>query len=364
MIYQPWSYTTRTLVAIVAAMGLVWLVVVASPLIQSLIVAGLLAYLLDPIVNLVLRWVRLRRIWAARLVYTLFLLILFSIPAILSALAFIQFDRIKDDFFAAVEQLQLWMAQPIMLLGLSIEPLALLDDLGQASSTALAVIPTSGALDTLANITTNLIWVVTALVSFYYFLTDGPKIKPWLVGLMAPNYRAEFHILLDEIDGAWRVFLRAQLIIFIIFVALLGVGMFLVVWLYRTRLLPLSPIGLILMLILVYALVQQVDNFIVRPYFFSEQMNLHPGLVFVSLMGALALSGVLGVIMIIPLIATLKIIGRYVHRRMLGLSPFPHIALPTSPPEEVASPPPDEVTTAPPPPMRPKTVRLTEHGPQ
>jgi predicted PurR-regulated permease PerM len=348
----------------VAATGLIWLVVVASPLIQSLIVAGLLAYLLDPVVNLVGRWARLGRIWAARWVYTLFLLILFSIPAILSTLAFIQFDRIKADFFAAVEQLQLWMAQPIVLLGLSLEPLALLDNLGQASSTALAVIPTSGALDTLANITTNLIWAVTALVSFYYFLTDGPKIKPWLVGLMAPGYRDEFRILLDEIDGAWRVFLRAQLIIFFIFVALLGSGMFLVVWLYRTRLLPLSPIGLILMLVLVYALVQQVDNFIVRPYFFSEQMNLHPGLVFVSLMGALALSGVLGVILIIPLIATLKIIGRYVHRRVLGLPPFPHIALPASPHEEVTPPPTDEAQVTPQLPVRPKTIPVTEHRPQ
>lgn len=361
MIYQPWSYTTRTLVAIVVALGLVWFIVLASPLIQSLIVAGLLAYLLDPVTNLLMRWTRLRRVWAARSTYILFLLLLFSIPAILSALAFIQFDRWKVDFMAAVEQLQLWLVRPIVLFGLRIEPpLALLDDLGRAGSSALALIPTSGALGALANITTNVIWTITALVSLYYFLIDGPRIKLWLVELMAPGYQAEFRVLLDEIDGAWRVFLRAQFIIFIIFMVLLGGGMFLVVWLYRIGLLPLSPIGLIIMLILVYALVQQVDNFIVRPYFFSEQMNLHPGVVFVGLMGALALSGVLGVILIIPLIATFKIVGRYVHRHILGLPPFPHITLPASPHEEAASPIPGENKTVPPPSVRAQAMPVTE----
>jgi predicted PurR-regulated permease PerM len=255
------------------------------------------------------------------------------------------------------------MAQPIVLFGIRIEPpLALLNDLGQASSSALAIIPTSGALGALANITTNLLWTITALVSLYYFLIDGPRIKPWLVGLMASGYQAEFRILLDEIDVAWRVFLRAQLIIFIIFVALLGGGMFLVVWFYRIGLLPLSPIGLIVMLILVYTLVQQVDNFIVRPYFFSEQMNLHPGVVFVGLMGALALSGVLGVILIIPLIATFKIVGRYVHRHILGLPPFPHITLPDSSHEEATPPIPGESKVVPPPPpvVRTKTMPVTE----
>jgi len=103
--------------------------------------------------------------------------------------------------------------------------------------------------------------------------------------------------------------------------------MFLTVWLYRIGLLPLSPVGLVVLLVLVYTLVQQIDNVWLRPYFLGESLKLHPGVVFIGLIGGLALGGVIGVIIAVPLIATLKIVGRYAHCRLLGLPPWPHLEL-------------------------------------
>ncbi len=322
---EQWSRPTRFLILIAGTILFIWLISATGPLLASLTISALLAYLLVPLVDLLTRRTRLSRLWAARLVYILLLLILGGIPTALSTVALTQFDNFQTDFLAAAAQLRVWLIQPIVLLGFQFQPLALLDNLEQVSGNALTTI-SGGALDALSRVTTNLLWALTVLVSLYYFLVDGPKIKPWLIDIFPTKYQTEVRLLLNEIDEVWRIFLRAQLIIFFIFFALLGSGLFLVVWLYRSELLPLSPVGLILLLVIVYAIVQQIDNFLVRPYFFGQSLKLHPGLILVGLIGGLAFGGVLGVIIVIPCIATAKILGYYVHCRLLGKSPWPHLA--------------------------------------
>jgi len=68
--------------------------------------------------------------------------------------------------------------------------------------------------------------------------------------------------------------------------------------------------------------VQQVDNLWLRPQFLGKQLRLHPGIVFVGLIGALALSGVLGALVVVPIMATAKVVGQYVHLKLLGLDPW------------------------------------------
>jgi len=317
-----WSPTTRILVVAVILLGLVWLAVMASPLLNALVISALLAYLLDPVVRLLTRRTRLKRSLVAVFVYLLFLLVLASIPATLGAVAVDQFRRLEADFAAAVDALGQWLFQPIDVLGYQLYPQTLLNNLEQFASDALTALP-SGSLDVLSDVTTNLLWGLVILVSLYYFLKDGLRIKPWLVGFAPDEYQAEMRRLLDEVDKVWGVFLRVQLLIFVVLATLMAAGTFLVIWLFRTGLLELSPFGLILLLILIYAAVQQVDNLWLRPQLMGKQLRLHPGLVFVGLLGALSLSGVLGAIVVVPCMATVKVVGRYVHRKLLGLAPWP-----------------------------------------
>ena len=265
---------------------------------------------------------RLDRTWSARIVYGGLLILIIGMSALLSTVAYNQYANLEADFLEAVAQIQEWLTQPIIILGVQMQPLAIIDNVVQQGSSALSTVP-GGAFTALLGVSTNLLWALTILVTFYYFLVDGPQIKPWLVDLFPPDYQPELHILIDEIDVLWRLFLRAQLIIFAIFFALLGGGIVLVIWLFRSGLLPLSPVGLVVLLLVVYAIVQNIDNVIVRPYFFGESLQLHPGVVFVGLIGGLVYGGVLGVIIVIPLIATAKIVGLYVRRRLMGLPPFP-----------------------------------------
>lgn len=298
--------------------GMVWLIISAMPLVEVLSISALLAYLLNPVVNFIMRRTRLNRTLATMVVYAALLLIVASLPATLGALAFGQFRNFRLNLNEAIREIQIWVSQPIYILGFRLSPQSLVDNITQAIGRALTVIP-GGSLNVLAGITTNLLWGIVIVISLYYFLKDGPKIKPWLVSLLPHAYQPDGARLLDELDEVWRVFLRVQLFIFFVLAVLLALGSFGVVLLYQAGLIPFSWIGLIIVLIIVYALVQQVDNLWLRPQLMGQRLRLHPAVVFVGLIGALALSGVLGAIVVVPMIASLKVIGRYLHRKILGL---------------------------------------------
>ncbi len=317
-----WPPTTRILVIAIILVGAIWLAVVASPLLEALVISALLAYLLDPVVGLLMRRARLNRPLAAGCVYVLFLLILAGIPTALGVVTVGQFHRLETEFVAAIDALKRWLFRPVTVLGYQLRPRVLLDNLEQSANSALAALP-GGSFGILSDVTTNLLWGLVILVSLYYFLKDGPKIKPWLVGLAPADYQDEIQHLLDEIDNVWRIFLRVQLFIFVVLTVLIAMGTILVIWLFRAGLLPWSPFVFILLLVLVYTAAQQVDNLWLRPQLMGRQLRLHPAVVFVGLTGALALSGVLGTVIVVPCMATAKVVGRYLHRKLLGLPPWP-----------------------------------------
>lgn len=316
-----WSLTTRWVVAILVLISIVWLLAVALPLVEAIFIAALIAYLLDPIVRYLMRRTRMRRTLATILVYLIVLLIVLSLPTALGALAFGQFRNFSINLNEAIRELQNWLSQPVYFFGFRFAPQSLFNEVGQALGGVLTVIP-GGSFDIVSGLTTNILWGLVIFFSLYYFLKDGPKIKPWVVSLFPAAYQADAEKLTNEIDDVWSVFLRVQLLIFLIIAVLTVLGSLLVVGMYQAGLIPFSWIGLVVMLIIVYALVQQVDNLWLRPRLLGERLRLHPALVVVGLIGALALSGLLGALIVVPMIATGKIVGHYIQRKLLGLPPW------------------------------------------
>ena len=94
----------------------------------------------------------------------------------------------------------------------------------------------------------------------------------------------------------------------------MGVGTLLIVGLFRTGLLEWSPFGFILLLAVLYTLLQQLDNLWLRPRVLGRQLHLHPALVFVALVAGLTIGGLLGALVAVPLIATVRVVAKYLHR--------------------------------------------------
>ncbi len=319
---RQWSAASRLFILILLIAGGIWLASGIMPLLQAIGIAALLALLLNPLVNGLMRLTRLRRPLAATLIFLVVLALLIGLPVWMGSLAVAQITRLVADLSAAGAAIQEWLLQPIDILGYRLEPQAVLGDFENLLSDTLATLP-RGSLNVVSVVTTNLLWALTVVVTLYYLLKDGHKVKPWLASLAPEPYRPEFDRLLDEIDTIWGRFLRIQVGLFFLLTLLLAIGTGLVILLFRTGLIRLSPLGFILLLILVYTAIQQVDNLWLRPQFMSRHLRLHPAIVFVGLVGGLAFSGLVGAIVVVPAIATARVVGGYLHRRLLGLPPWP-----------------------------------------
>ena len=322
MTNTPWSYAKKVLAIVIVLSGIVWLALVFMPILSAVISAALLAYFFNPVIRLLIRRTRLSRPWAVGIVYAFFILVLFAIPSALGTVVVRQYYRFEAEFLIALTALEQWISQPIELLGYHFYPNVLLEKLTQFSGNALSTIP-EGSLNVLSGVTTNMLLLLVVFFSLYYFLKDGPKIKPWLVRLTPVTYQYDIQRLLDELDEVWGALLRVQLLLFAILALLMIGGTSLVVLLFTTGLLAFSPIVFVILLIVVYTAAQQVDNLWLRPQLLGRQMQMHPGLVFIGLIAGMMVGGVLGALLSMPLMATAKVVGRYIYCQLLDLPPWP-----------------------------------------
>ncbi len=322
MTNTPWSYAKKVLAIVIVLSGIVWLALVFMPILSAVISAALLAYLLNPVIRLLVRRTRLSRPWAVGIVYAFFILVLFAIPSALGTVVVRQYYRFEAEFLIALSALEQWISQPIELLGYHFYSHVLLEKLTQFSGNALSTLP-EGSLNLLSGVTTNMLWLLVAFFSLFYFLKDGPKIKPWLVRLTPVTYQYDIQRLLDELDEVWGALLRVQLLLFAILAFLMIGGTSLVVLLFTTGLLAFSPILFVRLSIVFYTAAQQVDKLLLRPQLLGRQMQMHPGLVFIGLIAGMMVGGVLGALLSMPLMATAKVVGRYIYCQLLDLPPWP-----------------------------------------
>jgi predicted PurR-regulated permease PerM len=234
-----WSTATRILVIVLVLAAVIWLTIIANPLLQAIGIAALLAYLMDPPVLWLVNRLHMKREWVASIVFALSLLIVIAIPVALGTVAYTQLRNLETDFFTAVDEIEAFLSGPISVAGYDIDPLEVVGNLPAMAGDMLSLLP-SGSFGVLSSVTTNLLYAAAVLVAYFYLLRDGPKIKPWLVNLCPPAYDEEVTRLLDEADRIWGKFLRIQLLIFIILAVLAGIGTLLVVMLFRTGLLNWS----------------------------------------------------------------------------------------------------------------------------
>lgn len=307
------SATPQSLWLLASLIGFIILVILTGPLWRSLLVAALVAYLLDPLIRRVESRLNLRRPVATAVIFLVLLLLLAGIIFAISTLIVNQAPEWSQELRQAWSEMSVWLQRPFTILNFTLQPQAVLDYLERATSNAFSSLPAAGG-GWLGGLADNLIWSAVILVSLYYFMRDGHKIVPGLIRLLPEAYQKDAQTLSAALDNIWRIFLRVQLLIFVVLGVLLVASTSLILWLFRQGWLPLSPIGLIVLLIVVYAAIQQVDNLWLRPQYMGEALQLHPGVVVVSLLAAFAFTGFLGALLVVPVLASLKFVFQYFHK--------------------------------------------------
>jgi predicted PurR-regulated permease PerM len=350
---ESWSRTTRYLALIIVLTGLAWLLFAVRALIGPLVIAALLAYMFNPAVTLITTHTKLGHNLSVSLVYLLFLAVSVAVLVIFVPIVIHQAKSLSLELQDIKVQLEDALASPVTFLGFDLSFDKLLAELQEISSPLLKP---ERVLRVLKATTTNLAWILVILVTTYYLLQDWERLREWLIRLAPEAYQPDVRRLHEELKGVWRAYLRGQLLLMLLVGVLTGLGSAavglpgavafgllagalalipslgptatmviaaVVAWFEGSAYLPLSNAWFTVVVIALYTLVQLVENIWLYPRIMGRSLRLHPGLVFVAVVGALALGGILVALIIVPLLGSAGVVGRYIRRRMLDLEPWP-----------------------------------------
>jgi predicted PurR-regulated permease PerM len=348
----PFRYIVLATV-IVLAVALLWYV---RALLQPLLASAIIAYILSPAASFLMVRFRLKRRTAARLVYFVTLAVMILIVGTLVPVLLDQVQSVRNDLQSALADLQILLATPLQF-GLFRLDLRLL---APALSVLLyrgPIVPEpSQALRFIEMTSRGVVWTVVIMVTVYYLITEWDELRSWAIGLAPPSEQADLRRLYIQVRNVWQQYLRGQLRLILILAliytaaweivglpgalalgvmagllnlipevgpAAVGILATLVAYLEGSHILGSLPNILFAALTLgIYLLINAFKSVWLQPRILGRSVLLHEGLVFVAIVSALVLSGILGVLIVVPVLASAIIVGRYLRRRLLGLPAF------------------------------------------
>ncbi|MCJ7432624.1 MAG: AI-2E family transporter, partial [Anaerolineales bacterium] len=85
---------------------------------------------------------------------------------------------------------------------------------------------------------------------------------------------------------------------------------------------PLQNFWVAGIVLIVYLVLINLKNFWLRPYIMGHSVHMNEALIFIAIMIATILEGIMGALLIVPVLASVVVIFEYARRRVLGLPPF------------------------------------------
>ena len=311
-------------------------------ILAPLLVALLIVYLLDPLVS----WLQQRRV--PRFFGTLlaYLLVIGVITGGVLALTPPVSDQVAEFAEAAPELGENLIEQTEAAagaVGVELDPEALeieaLADqaqefAGEAENREVLVALLGG----LAGLARGALFLIVAIllgpVIAFYILVDLPNLRRRARGVIPPRHRAEVVEVAGKLGGVVGGFVRGQLLVSLmigvatsIALAVIGLPFWLLVGVVAgiTNIVPLvgpfvagllgaligfvtEGLGLAVLVALVMTAVQQLDGQLMSPLIFGKTVRIHPIAVLLGITVAAALFGIIGMLVVVPIIAGAKVL--------------------------------------------------------
>ena len=322
------------------------LIVILSTVAPPAIIAFIIFYLMNPIVNL-LEKIRIKRLWGI-------IIIILSIGGIITGLVFLALPSIQKQANDLIVDIPKYVEQ----IGGDIQNIT--DDSFLESTydkgyewvqSTLSDVPnaiknyTGDVYEGFVNVATTVTNVFVALFTFpfvlFFLLKDGDAFKRFFLRILPPKFRSDADQILHNMDQQVGSYIRGQIIVAICIGILLYIG-YLIIGLdfaitlaiiaALTSVVPyIGPIIAILpaiiiaivdspfmlfKLAIVWAIVQFSEGNFISPNVMGRTMQIHPlTIIFVLLIGG-NLFGIVGIILGIPGYAILKVFVTYLFKKV------------------------------------------------
>jgi predicted PurR-regulated permease PerM len=354
---QPWSESTKRWVAVGLVVAGVALVLRVSALLVPAILACLLAYLLNPLVERFTK-LRLSRTRATVVTYLILISALVVAALILVPAMVVQVSTIDVDLQTIYDGILSIMAryQTITILDRSIqlsELYAVLQDSLIQLITGFASRSAEGMLAILLGVAsgfaTTFVWFLFVLVVCFWLLKDADEITRFFEVVVPLEYQEETAALRTRVGQVWDSFFRGLLLLSLT----VGVMTTVIIWLVGVKNalllgilagvlevvpsigpivacipavavayfqgsthLPLAHGWFALLVLGLYAMIQQVENNFLAPRILGRSVRLHPVVILMGAIGGYAIGGIVGAFLAAPVIGTFKILGQYLYRKL------------------------------------------------
>lgn len=357
---SQWSLPFRYTMGIILFIAVVAFLIYAREAVKMLIIAGFSAYLISPAVLFLTEKTKLTRAVAVNIVYFTAIILFVIVPIGLTPVFFEEIQIVVKDLLGVTTELSKMLSRPIQFAGMEFHFEQLGDSIGHLQDNFLTPLPEE-ALELLEATTINVLWFLIILVSVYLFMMEWPRIKDWMINLAPADYHDDMGELYKRMRNVWMAYLRGQIVLmvvvwiaFTIAWAIIGIpgamvlgiaaGLFTLVPDVGPTLAALLAIAVALLegsswirispdpgtnnlivagiVFLTYIVLINLKNALVRPIIMGRSLHMNEGLIFVAILVATILAGIMGALLIVPLMASVSVIMEYLRRSILGLPPF------------------------------------------
>jgi len=352
-----WSFTFRYVAGILFFVAFVAFLFYARDAVRNFVIAAFVAYLCNPAVDYLKTQNRMSRRAAVNIVYFSSLILLVGVPATLTPIFYEEAQKVVQDLLNLSNQLSATLSQPVQIGGLVFHLEAWGQNLSQVQGAVLTPLPEE-FLKLLETTSVGVLWFLVILVTIYLLLYEWPSLRSGMFSFILPPYQAEIEELYRRIRRVWMAYLRGQIVLMII----VGV-VFTIVWLIMgipgalvlgvlAGLFTLVPdvgpfiavsfaAGVALLegsnwgpladlpnfwvagiVIIVYLILINLKNFFLRPIIMGRSVHMNEGLILIVIIVATIMEGILGALLVVPVLASVIIIAGFLQRKVLGLPGF------------------------------------------
>jgi predicted PurR-regulated permease PerM len=355
-----WSMPFRYTMGIIIIVCVIVLLVYASEAVTMFIIAAFAAYLISPAVVLLMERTQLSRAAAVNIVYFTALIVLVGIPATLTPIFFDEIQLVAQDLLELSQEFSGFLSEPIQLGGIVLHLEQVGESLAHFQENMLTPLPEE-ALELLEATSINVLWILIILVSVHLFMSEWPRMRIWLIHLAPEEYQDDMSELYSRLRNVWMAYLRGQIVLMVVVgvvftiawaaigipgALVLGVvaGLFTLVPDVGPTVAAALAVGVALLegstwirlsddptmnnlivggiTLVAYLVLINLKNFFVRPIIMGRSLHMNEALIFVAILSATILWGILGALLIVPVMASVAVIMEYLRRRILGLAPF------------------------------------------
>lgn len=338
-----WSW--RIIIIIAASALLLWGALKLSGILVPVLIALLLAVLLQPVVKALTRYTFLGRAASSGIALIGLLLVVAGMFTLAGRQLIAQFKDIQEKAVAGFQAIVDWATQTFQIEAPMIDN-AISEATKQLEENAGRLL--SGAVSTAAVLGNLVTGILICLFTLFFFLSSGGVIWRWMVGLLPPAARPTTHEAFRRGWKALSAYVRTQILVaavdafgIALGMVVLGLGSYAVpIWLlvFLFSFIPLvgavasGAVAVLLVLVLkdwilalvmlgIVLLVQQLEGNVLQPFLMGKAVELHPLAVFLGVAAGAMLAGIPGALFAIPVAAFLNATLLY----FVGRDPSPEL---------------------------------------